>query len=190
MNKAYSDEGVRERLIVSGILEFEEHGFIDFSLRRVATKAQVSCAAPYRHFKDKDELILAVIRYVRDCWTLLCRQIKEVYEGSSKRQITELCVSGVRFWMANGSFRSVLMGGTFDKNEDIKAEIRLFDKPILDSVKGYCEAAGLDEERQKQLCYSVGALFWGTVMIASSAKGAEGQIAIDLMKRALSNMIG
>ena len=185
MDKAYLDEGVRERLIFSGIAEFEEHGFLDFSLRRVATKAQVSCAAPYRHFKDKEELILAVIRYVRDCWGLLCKEICEVFSSSPSRQIVELCVSGVRFWLANGSFRSVLMGGTFDKNEDIKAEMRLFDKPILNAIDNYCSNMKLEEERCTQLTYSVNALFWGTVMLTASARADESEKLIAEMKERL-----
>jgi len=189
MDKSYIEEGVRERLILFGIAEFEEHGFLDFSLRRVANRAQVSCAAPYRHFKDKEELILAVIRYVRDCWGLLCKEICEVFSDSPERQVVELCVSGVRFWLANGSFRSVLMGGTFDKNEDIRAEMRLFDKPILDALDNYCAVKNLEDKKRSQLTYSVNSLFWGTVMIAAAARSDDAEACINKMKTALAELL-
>ena len=56
MEQEFIENSVRTRLILSGMSEIEKHGVNDFSLRRVALAAQVSCAAPYRHFKDKEEL--------------------------------------------------------------------------------------------------------------------------------------
>ena len=55
MEADFIEGSVRTRLIVAGINELEERGVKDFSLRRVALAAEVSCAAPYRHFKDKDD---------------------------------------------------------------------------------------------------------------------------------------
>ncbi|MBQ9131598.1 MAG: helix-turn-helix transcriptional regulator, partial [Clostridia bacterium] len=60
MEEGYTSHAVRERLIIAGIRELEAHGLNDFSLRRVAVACEVSCAAPYRHFKDKEELILEI----------------------------------------------------------------------------------------------------------------------------------
>ena len=57
MEDRFIEENVRLRLILSGISELEEHGIADFSLRRAAMGAQVSCAASYRHFKSKEEYI-------------------------------------------------------------------------------------------------------------------------------------
>ena len=70
---------LRHRLILAGLKELEEHGVKDFSLRRVALNAEVSCAAPYRHFKDKEQLIGAIITYVKDGWDLLSNQIKMIF---------------------------------------------------------------------------------------------------------------
>ena len=69
MEKVYPDDGVRTRLILSALDELCEHGVVDFSLRRVALKAQVSCAAPYRHFKSKEELITETAKYITMKWT-------------------------------------------------------------------------------------------------------------------------
>ena len=61
MEEYYQPEALREALIIAGLKEIEIHGLTDFSLRRVAAACGVSCAAPYRHFKSKGELILAII---------------------------------------------------------------------------------------------------------------------------------
>jgi AcrR family transcriptional regulator len=57
MDQDYGMRSVKTRLILAGLNEIEEYGIKNFSLRRVALGAQVSCAAPYRHFKDKDDFI-------------------------------------------------------------------------------------------------------------------------------------
>ena len=46
MEDANLETSVRTRLLLAGLSEMEKHGEGDFSLRRVAKEAQVSCAAP------------------------------------------------------------------------------------------------------------------------------------------------
>ena len=55
---------MREVLILAGIDEINAHSVTDFSIRRVAEACGVSCAAPYKHFKDKREFIASIIEYV------------------------------------------------------------------------------------------------------------------------------
>lgn len=168
MDYNYTSDGVRERLIKSGLSELEEHGFSDFSLRRVASLAEVSCAAPYRHFKDKDELILEVIKFVREGWELLCTSISEVYPKDSPELVAELCAAGIRFWLANGSFRSVIFGGMSGTDERRRAELLLFDKPITDALSGL---------RTNCNPSTVRALFWGTLVLAATSLEPEAVIA-------------
>ena len=42
----------RDRLIQAGLEELNQYGVQHFSTRRVAKVCGVSCAAPYKHFKD------------------------------------------------------------------------------------------------------------------------------------------
>ncbi len=55
--KPYHHGNLRNKLIETGIELINEVGLRDFSLRKVAAKCNVSHAAPYSHFKDKDDLI-------------------------------------------------------------------------------------------------------------------------------------
>ena len=59
MDEERGSDSVREQLIIAGIAELENHGIADFSLRRVASVCNISCAAPYKHFKNKEMLIEA-----------------------------------------------------------------------------------------------------------------------------------
>lgn len=60
-NRPYHHGDLRETLIVAGFELLSEAGVAGLDLRKVARKAGVSHAAPYRHFEDKGELIAAVI---------------------------------------------------------------------------------------------------------------------------------
>ena len=63
----------REALILAGLEELNEYGIQHFSTRRVAKACGMSCAAPYKHFKDSHEFIAAIsigstTRSRRCCW--------------------------------------------------------------------------------------------------------------------------
>lgn len=101
------EESVKKRLILAGLRELEVHGPVDFSLRRVALAAEVSCAAPYRHFKSREHLIDAIISYIKGQWLLLCETIEQALPDLPMR-VRALCVSYMRFWIGNPNFRAVL----------------------------------------------------------------------------------
>jgi AcrR family transcriptional regulator len=57
---AYHHGNLKPALITAARAEIAQYGIENFSLRRVARRAQVSAPAVYRHFADKDALIAAV----------------------------------------------------------------------------------------------------------------------------------
>lgn len=58
--KSYHHGRLRESLIEAGIAILEEEDIHGLSLRKVAKRANVSHAAPYRHFEDKLALLSAI----------------------------------------------------------------------------------------------------------------------------------
>lgn len=177
---------VRTRLILAGIVELEQHGLRDFSLRRVAQEAQVSCAAPYRHFRDKEELILAIIAYIRESWELLADNISSAFADSSEQRLLNLAVAALRFWLANGNLRSVLMSGQEELGEEKKREVNRFDAPILAAVRTLAAERGVNDS--EELAFTVLALVYGTVTLVScgSVGGSDGEA---LLRARLCEMI-
>src|SRR6185295_17683625 len=57
--RSYHHENLRETLLEAAIHLIAEAGPAGFTLREVARRAGVSHNAPYRHFRDKDEMIAA-----------------------------------------------------------------------------------------------------------------------------------
>lgn len=170
--------GVKERLIQSGLHELLLHGKNDFSLRRVALGAQVSCAAPYRHFKDKDELIRAIIAYIREDYTLLCDSVASIFGVGTPEAIIELAVAGVRFWIAGGNFPSFLESG----------ELSSFDEPLVAAVIAYAEKMRLTPERTDELRYLALSAFYGTVTLIISGRHTSDE-ALSALRHSLRSIM-
>ena len=65
-DKPYHHGNLRNLLIEAGIELINQEGTKQFSLRKVAALCGVSHAAPYSHFKNKEELLKAMQDYVRE----------------------------------------------------------------------------------------------------------------------------
>lgn len=68
-NKSYHHGDLRRALIETGIELISQEGEDKLSLRRVAEKCGVSNAAPYAHFKSKDEFIAAMQQHIMEQFT-------------------------------------------------------------------------------------------------------------------------
>lgn len=64
MNTKYHHGDLKVELIRTGLRMIQEYGIEKLSLRKLAAKCSVSEAAPYSHFKNKDDLLAAMQEYV------------------------------------------------------------------------------------------------------------------------------
>ncbi len=187
-NKA--EEGIRERLLVAGIKELENHGFNDFSLRRVANLCNVSCAAPYKHFKNKEELLLALMDYITSRWYLLRDQVLESYKGAEPvKQLTAICVAYLRFLLATPSYITIL---TMHPSEtDLANGLR---GRISEPVAHIIEQILSNEQRFAELraitAYSVKAYVYGTVCMIRNKEVEDIDSTIALFSTVLDRVIG
>ena len=169
MEDRYIVEDVRKRLILAGLSELCEHGITDFSLRRVSVAAQVSCAAPYRHFKDKDELIGAIIEYIGSKWLLLSKEISSALGNDPKRLALELSVSAIRFWVANGNFRTVLMTDGANAAR-FSGYMNDFDKDVLLAISDLYADKGIGEAEIDRVKTTIKAIIYGTVLLIGTGR--------------------
>ena len=160
----FVSENVKDRLILAGLKELDKHGVVDFSLRRVAIEAGVSCAAPYRHFKDKDELISAILSYVMEGWTLLSGQIKQIYRDDFVGLISELAVAGLRFFIANGNFRTVITSSPYLLSQKTRG-LSDFEEPIIAAISALCEFTKTTDKNE--VSFRVLSLLYGSITLVS-----------------------
>lgn len=164
MEEAYVEKSVRTRLILAGITELEEHGLGDFSLRRAALAAQVSCAAPYRHFKDKDEYIREIIKYVNSKWELLSREIERIFASDPAKLAIEMCMASLRFRIANRNLRAV-----FTLAAEQQGDTTL-DTAVIRAVNAYSEARGLDPDTAALKAFTARALIAGSLTLVGEGE--------------------
>jgi len=154
---------LKEKLLSAGIDEIASYGIKNFSLRRVAAACGASCAAPYKHFKNKEEFINEIIIYVEEKWMHLSNQIAGVFEDPKER-IAQLCVANVRFKIGNPLYG---MGNkTFDTNisEEIKT---LFQN---------------DESLAEEKLFAISALVTGTACLIEQGKLDNSPKTFDFLK--------
>ena len=80
----YRKEAVSRQILDSAMLEFDEKGYTDASVRAIAERAETSVGNVYRYFRNKDELFVSCLMPVLDeCidWT------GKVFDISSREAI-------------------------------------------------------------------------------------------------------
>lgn len=177
-NKA--DESIRERLLVAGIKELENHGFNDFSLRRVANICNVSCAAPYKHFKNKEELLLALMEYIISRWHMLRDQVLMIYKAEPPaKKLTEVCTAFLRFLLATPSYITILTLHPDEKgvSNGIRARIS---EPISALVNEILSEDPSYKELRALTIYSIRSYIYGTVCMIRNheTEGSEDTVAM------------
>ena len=110
MSDNYHHGNVRQALIDAGIKIINESGEEGLSLRKVAAKCNVSHAAPYAHFKDKDELIEAMKASVTGQFT---ETLTKAVEGApdAESAILEMGKSSVLFFINKPDYFRFLFAG-------------------------------------------------------------------------------
>ena len=189
MKNANFDEGIRERLLIAGIKEIELHGLNDFSLRRVASMCEVSCAAPYRHFKNKDELVLSIISYINSRWDMMCEQIETAFEGDTRRQIIEACVANVRFLIANPNYLSIMLPVGSGMTEEQTAERDKIWLRINALTQKYAKENSIDADKLYEIDYLIKALIYGTVVHLEGEVFIQCEKRIEFMKKELKRIV-
>ena len=83
MPDSYHHGNLKNDLIERGKELILQNGIHDFSLRKLAAECNVSYAAPKNHFKDKDELIEAIINEISEEFTEHLRSIYSAHKDDN-----------------------------------------------------------------------------------------------------------
>ncbi|MGN0930642.1 MAG: TetR/AcrR family transcriptional regulator [Thermoguttaceae bacterium] len=174
---------LRRRLILAAIDEIEEVGFERFSVRRVAAACGASCAAPYKHFKNRQDLVLAILDYIAQEWLKRQQSIIERMKGASIREIlVEFAVDYIRFLVENPRYNSVLMlkGETLDSSYmDVKARISDYSKELL---LEYCRQEGVDLRIARVKMYVVRSQIYGFALMFINNELPYGEMMIRFVR--------
>lgn len=156
---------VRDRLIEAGIKELQAYGVQGFSLRRVAQSCDLSCAAPYKHFKDRQELLQAVAEALNRQW--FARQLAAIERlgGDTGTKLRTICKEYLRFLCENPQFCELITQR--DENTGKWRLNRLFDQSSLTKklIVQYAEEHRMTEQDVYCRVYVIRALLYGAAMM-------------------------
>lgn len=118
MSDSYHHGNLRQALIDAGLKIINEEGVANLSLRKTAALCEVSHAAPYAHFKDKDELIEAIKSTITERFT---EELETAVKASDSAEgaIVLMGRTYVSFFVRNPDYFRFLFG-----TQNIVAHIR------------------------------------------------------------------
>ena len=158
-------KNVSERLIIAGIEEINKYGLQSFSVRRVANECGVSCAAPYKHFKDRQSFVAAIIKYINKQWGDRQQKILLQFPNDTRKQLLEVSLDYVRFLVENPHFRSIIML----KDEEFDSEYKNMRSQLSgltqELIKRYCKETDIPEGIERRKTYIIRSLVYGAALM-------------------------
>ena len=159
----------RDALIEAGIREIHTYGLQNFSIRRIAASCGVSCATPYKHFKNRDEFILEMFRYVNRQWYILHRQIVEA-PLSAKERILETCITYIHFLVDNASYHTLVLTKNENLNESQIKERSEISKASRDLIDAYCREVDMPDDDRLRKTFLVRSLLYGAAIMIDNGQ--------------------
>ena len=108
----YHHGALKKDLILKGLQLLNKEGYEGLSLRKVAVLCGVSHAAPYKHFKNKDELISVITQEVADSFAASLETAVQLYSFDPEKQLIELGKQYVKFMVENPDYLKFLFFST------------------------------------------------------------------------------
>lgn len=178
-----ANEANKEKFLKAAVSELEEHGIADFSIRRVAKKCGVSCAAPYKHFESKTDLLAEVMRYIGKKWNDVLTDTVEAHKDEPIRdQLVAICMAYIAFLCTYPEYQTILYMSDRVFEPNVLAEKSKVSITTSELISEYCRLIEIDEETKRRKVFVVRSLlFGGAIMINSGMLPFDGG-TMDMIK--------
>tara|TARA_R110000868_G_scaffold57261_4_gene176992 strand:- start:48 stop:665 length:618 start_codon:yes stop_codon:yes gene_type:complete len=133
-----SDSQRREQLIDTAIDLFAKHGFHATGIDRILAVSGVSKKTLYRHFRSKDELILAALRKYDGLFrNNFMREVES--RGTTPKERLLAVFDAARAWFEDNSFYGCVFINAVGEFSDPDTPIRHICKEFKSLIRGYIE---------------------------------------------------
>lgn len=112
-NKNYHHGDLKAELIRTGLKILDQEGYDGFSLRKVARSCEVSQTAPYRHFKDKDELITAITMEAMGAFNDCLEETVKNNPDNPKKQLIDMGIAYIKFFTERPEYLRLIFLNSF-----------------------------------------------------------------------------
>ena len=177
-----ADEKSREKFLEAAMLELKEHGAADFSIRRVAERCGVSSGEPYKHFKNKNDLILEAIKYINREWRKIQSRIIVECGDDPRKRLVEISVAYTRFLCENPAYQSIIMMSDTSLSADQLREKAKMSLRAERNINKYCQSVGMSEENKKRKTYAVRSFIFGAAFMINSGILEDSEESYDIVR--------
>jgi len=190
--ESYHHGDLKAELIKKGLKILDEEGYEGFSMRKVAKVCNVSQTAPYRHFKDKNELIKAIaVKALQEFNQSLEKAFDD--DGDPKDQLKAMGRYYVSFFAENPEYMRLLFFSNAQAwmREAVMNEYHSDDEhpysALEKAVKNYKAAYPDDERSQDELIVYCWGLVHGIAVLMVNGELPSGKDAMALVERVLQS---
>lgn len=180
---------LRDQLIEAGMDELNEYGYQNFSVRRIATKCNVSCAAPYKHFKDKHSFVAAILEHINAIWTGRQEAIIEKYSGNGRRQIVEVCLEYIRFLVEVPYFRSAIMLKDENFDEEFNRPRGRLSNLARSLIGKYCDDNNIPDSIRHAKVYIIRSLIYGAALMFDNGEFEYSDANMEIVRSTIDREI-
>lgn len=186
-----SARNLEEELIAEGIRQLKANGMDGFSARAVADACHVSCAAPFRHFKGRQEFFLTISRRLDEELSRSMEEICDRYPGRYREAHLAMneafigCLCQYPF-LIDPSFWH-----TIDETQLGIRKWKSF-RLMADQFRSYCREHGLSKNLERAYYFNFQTLAYGSAFVINSGLMLEGEQPAErireLQKRIYDNL--
>lgn len=173
--KNYHHGDLRNALIIAAGELIEEKGSLDFAMIDAARRANVSSAAPYRHFEDKNALLQAVSEVAFLALDDVARKASTLAPYGSSACLIAQGKAYIGFVSDHPAFYDLMWGdlGLRKRNiEDMELQTSGF-YILVDCVRAWCTQAGLTEYDPLELAVKFWAMAHGLACLTINGNIAQ-----------------
>ena len=165
---SYHHGDLRNALILAAAELIEESGSTEFAMVEAARRAGVSSAAPYRHFRDRDELLKAVSHLCFMGLTETARAAIADKDMGTEEAIVALGSNYIRFMLEHRNFHDLMWGDMGARAmEDERMDMRGSGFYVLaDTVAAVCERESIAPVDPIELATELWAMVHGLASLA------------------------
>lgn len=185
--ESYHHGDLKTELIKKGLKILDEEGYEGFSMRKVAKACNVSQTAPYRHFKDKNDLIKSIaVKALQEFDQSLEKAF--LSDVDPRKQLKDMGLYYIRFFTENPEYMRLLFSGNAQAwmREAVMNECYSEDghpySALERAVKNYKAAYPDDERSEDELVMYCWGLVHGIAVLIINGELPGGKDAMALVE--------
>ena len=158
---------IKSELLRSGITEIGKYGIREFSLRRVAARCGVSCAAPYKHFESKEQFISEIFNEITASWHE--RQEQVLAKGlPPSEQLYDLVEEYLSFMSDNPGYANLIVMNDPKLGDAMLKMKRELTECLRETLRRICDLNGMSDEEYHAKLFALRSNIYGAVVMMTA----------------------